>query len=319
MWRDDGRRVSLAERQSAEALWLQGQAVLRAFAAPALRSLAEWLALLQQQLAGCGELATLAADPAGAQVLRALRLTSSPGAAWSVAAQATPLDLAGFTDWVDAALEQTRFVPPAAADAAVVITPLARALLRPFAQIVLPGADERHLGVPQLPPGLIGDALAGTLGLPTRAERQRRQRLALAQLLRVPQLVLLRRRVDDNEPLAASPDVQWLALARRRRGLAPLAETDWHGARTTLAPQPVRDRRPARRVRCPQSSAPARWRRCATVHTASSRARCCAWARCRSSPPPSTSATTAPGCMRCWTVSTASARLQVRAVRPRAA
>jgi ATP-dependent helicase/nuclease subunit B len=239
LWRDDGRRVTPADRQAADALWLRGQAALRAFSAPALRSLDEWLALLQQQLADGGELSALAADPAGAQVLRALRLAAPSGDAWSAAAQATPLDLAGFTDWVDAALEQTRFVPPAAAGAVVVITPLARALLRPFAQIVLPGADERHLGVPQLAPGLIGDALAAALGLPTRAEHQRRQRLALAQLLRVPQLVLLRRRVDDNEPLAASPDVQWLALARRRRGLAPLAEIEWHGARTTLAPQPV--------------------------------------------------------------------------------
>jgi len=71
------------------------------------------------------------------------------------------LSLAEFTRWCDEVLEQSTFRPeprvsPEATDdgADVHVTPLARAMLRPFAAVVLPGCDAR-LGAWPMPEGLL--------------------------------------------------------------------------------------------------------------------------------------------------------------------
>jgi len=226
------------DADAAAALWAHAEAHLQRLPARREQSLSAWLALLQDLLAADGSLDAMRADAAGEQLLRALRLQTGD-AAWREATEALSFDLAGFTAWVDGTLETAQFLPPPAAGAEVVLTPLARAIGRPFGQIVVPGADHRHLGTIEAPPSLIGQALAEALGLDSAARRRTRQRLAFAQLLRAPAVALLRRRADGDEPLAASPEVEALVLAQARAGTPLPPERDWQPLRARVEPAPV--------------------------------------------------------------------------------
>ncbi len=219
------------------ALWLQAAPVLQAWRARREQSLADWLLTLSAVLGADGSFELLLADPAGEQLLRALRLAASD-AAWRHAADTLRLDLAGFTAWVDSTLEAAPYLPPPGATAEVVLTPLARAIGRPFAQVVVPAADQRHLGAIEPAASLIGETLAEALGLDSAARRRGRQRLALAQLLRAPAVALLRRRLDGDEPLAASPEVEALALAQAGAGTPLPAERVWLGDMQAVPLQP---------------------------------------------------------------------------------
>ena len=195
----------------------QLQERLDAFRSQGLRPLLDWVGSLALAAPAC--MATLAADPAGRTVLAALRLDGiDAGAAWRVAARATILDLAGFTAWVDASLESATFVAPASESAQVIITPLARAVLRPFDAVVFAGCDDRHLGKTRIEPSLIPDAVASAFDLPSAALRRQRETRDFAQLLRVPELHLLHRAQDAGEALTLSPLVELAWHARRRAG-----------------------------------------------------------------------------------------------------
>lgn len=236
---DDLRRLESRWRRDGagddDPPWSAGRAALAPLAG--LRHLADGTQRLAQALRDAGEWEGLAADPAGAAVLQALRLDGgSPG--WMALAQATALDRAGFAAWADAELEAAS-VTLQAADAQVVLTPLSRALARPFGAVVVPAVDASHLGGGVPAPGLIGETLAAALGLETVARQRERERLAFAQLLRVPDLVLLRRRLEGDEPLAASPLLQWLEAARARQGLSPLERRAPALATRALAVRPV--------------------------------------------------------------------------------
>ncbi len=243
LWRE---RPGVQGRDAAERLWAAAQAHLQPLQAAGQRTLADWLVVLRERLEASGSYERWLADDAGAQVLAALGWTA--GTAWQPAAQALRLDLPGFIAWVEATLEQQPFLPLPDPGAQVVLTPLSRAFGRPFQQVVMPGADHVHLGSSEPQPTLIGDALAQTLGLDHGAARRARRRLALAQLLRAPQVLLLRRRRDGDEPLADSPDVEWLLLARGRvapPGAPAWPSGDWHSAlravprRAVARPQPT--------------------------------------------------------------------------------
>lgn len=185
-----------------------------------LHRLVDWLGALRA--AATELLALLDTDPAGRQVLLALRLDEArpADAAWLSAAGSTMLDLAGFMAWVDATLEGTSFLPPAVAAAQVVITPLSRAAARPFGAVVFPGCDERHLGGAAPGPTLVPEPVAQAFGIAGAQVRRQRELLALALLLRVPRLHLIRRANDRGEPLAPSPWLELAWQARRRAGQA---------------------------------------------------------------------------------------------------
>jgi ATP-dependent helicase/nuclease subunit B len=228
LWRD---RPGVQGRDAAERLWAQARAHLQPLQAEAQRTLADWLAIWRAQLEVCGSYDRWLEDDAGAQVLSALGWTA--GAAWQPAAQQLRLELPGFIAWVEATLEQQPFLPLPDPGAQVVLMPLARAFGRPFEQVVIPGADHVHLGSGEPQPTLISDALAQTLGLDHGAARRTQRRLALAQVLRAPRVTLLRRRRDGDEPLADSPDVEWLLLARGRvapPGAPAWTSSDWQAA-----------------------------------------------------------------------------------------
>jgi ATP-dependent helicase/nuclease subunit B len=236
-------------------LWTAAEEVLTTLASARRQALGGWLAALAQALDRCGAMTTLQGDDAGRQLLTALRLTQGAqlASAWAPVASQVAMSFDAFRDWVDAVLEQASFMPPAPADAGaqVVITPLARAMLRPFAAAVLPGADDRRLGAAASPDALLGDTLAGELGMPTLAQRRHAEALAFVQLLNVPQLTLMRRRIDGSDPLADSPLAERLSLALASRGTVIHA---WRDPRVDvpIAPTPIRMSAPSAASLLPQ-------------------------------------------------------------------
>ena len=233
---------------AAARLWAAASAVLGELPTPRRQPLARWLATLAAALADCGALRMLQADDAGQQVVAALRLGpgASPASAWSLVASQSSMNFDEFRAWVDAVLEQATFAPTPVNDepAQVVIAPLARAMLRPFAAVVFPGADDKRLGAWPAQTSLLGDAQAAALGMPTAAQRRSAELLAFVQVLAVPRVTFMRRRVDGTDPLADSPLVERLSLALAARGLA-LAT--WHDPRITLqlVPTPIRRSAPS--------------------------------------------------------------------------
>src|SRR5262249_33748085 len=121
--------------------------------------------------------------------------------------------------WVDEVLADASFVPPHDSSARVVITPLARAMLRPFSAIVFPGADERRLGATEPLPELIPPAIAQALGLQGAAQQREREALAFAHGRRQPRATRWPRAAEGDEALGASPLIERLRLAWAPREL----------------------------------------------------------------------------------------------------
>ncbi len=245
--------LASAELDSAAAkAWQRAASVLEPLLAARRLAPADWLERLAAALRESAAWQPLQADAAGRQVLQALWLdTPVPPALHGP--HAAVMTLADFSAWVGDVLEQRSFVPELAPGAVpeVVVTPLARAMLRPFAAVVCPGADDRHLGAAPAPFALLGDSQARALGLPDSAARRDAEGLAFAQLLRAPLLTFSRRRSDGPLPLAASPLIERLGLALQRRGLAFAPWADPRGEREVVL-TPVARSAPAAAALLPQ-------------------------------------------------------------------
>ena len=212
----------------------------------AARPLADWLPALRTLLHGCGLWPLLAADVAGNAVIDALGLSDEALADWRdwPAAQRR-MGLAEFTRWVGEALEAASFRPPHPAAAQVVVLPLTQLLGRPFAALVLPGADEQRLPAAPEPPGPWSAAQRQALHLPTREDLRDAQAAAWALALRVPQVDVLWRHTDDSgEPLLPSPLVQALQLQELAALGAEGREARFIQIRPTARPQPRGDALP---------------------------------------------------------------------------
>lgn len=215
------------------AVWQRARRQLTPLAGSA-RSLGGWLAALSQVLGGLGSLVEV---EGGEALLNALWISRNPwaGSAHEHALAQTRLRPDEFLAWVDETLEGAQFEPAAeAVSAEVVITPLARAMLRPFGAIVLPGADAATLGPVNPQAGLLADADAAALGLPSLAQRREAEALAFAQLLRAPVVTLLRCAYAGAEPLPASPLLERLAGAA---ALAGLSLPPWADERAPHVPE----------------------------------------------------------------------------------
>lgn len=251
-WR--GRRLNEDATVRADALWQAAQDRLAPLLGERRRPLHAWTQQLAALcLADPAEAARWRDDAAGRALLLALRLEppASQAPDWLALASQSTLSLDDFVAWIDEVLAEASFVPPHDSSARVVITPLARALLRPFAAVVFAGADERRLGATEPQAELIPPVLATALGIEGTAEQRVRETLAFAQLLRQPRVTLLRRVAEGSEPLGASPLVERLRLAwasaqppRRLPEAAPALP------RRQMLLQPVRP---------PLPLAPARW------------------------------------------------------------
>jgi len=241
-WR--GRRLSDTAMAAAQTLWQAAEARLAPLVADRVLPLDQWLdRLAALWLTEPLEASRWRDDAAGKAVLTALRLDAparlSP--TWRAVAQATLFTLDELIAWVDEALEEASVVADNPPEARVVITPLARVMLRPFVAVVCPGADERRLGLSDPRPDLLGPALSRALGIPGHTERQQRETLAFVQMLRLPRVTLLRRLADGAEPLGPSALVERLILARCAAGITPseLPRVQPRLPSRWLPPQPV--------------------------------------------------------------------------------
>lgn len=234
---DDGR--VLVDVADARALWDAAARFASGLRAGGKASLLDALPRLQTALQSCGTWGALQADDAGQQVVEALRLTRLGAAAddaWGAAARATPVDLDGLIRWVDEVLEQVAYMPAAPPEADVVITPMARATLRPFSALVWPGADDDHLGEPAATPSLLGETVAQALGVPTRAVLREQQWASFRLLMARHRVHLSWRAADGDRPLGCSPLLERWALAQG--GAAWTKDDDARGV-LTLAAAPV--------------------------------------------------------------------------------
>lgn len=204
------------QRLSAAAakLWELAAQVTEPLRGAGAQTLATWSYRLRSALEASGLAAMLAADEAGLPVLSALHLSGTDLSS----AHPETLALADYARWVDAALEHSSYVPASPEAPAVIVLPAARAMLRPFAAVVWPGADEKRLGAAPSPHLLLNDAEAETLGLLTAAQRRDRELVAFAQVLRGAPITLMRRTDDEGEPLSASPWLERLMSALRQVG-----------------------------------------------------------------------------------------------------
>ena len=202
------------------------------------QTLGAWLTHARALLEGAGIWPALATDAAGAALIDALGLTEAALDDWRQWPSAQRrMALSEFTRWVSDTLEAASFRPPAPADAQLVILPMSQLLGRPFAALVLPGADERRLPATPEPPGPWSAAQRQALHLPSREALRDAQRAAWQLALRVPRLDILWRTSDDSgEPLAPSPLVQaWQMAAAPQPGDAPAASADPRVPRTLRA------------------------------------------------------------------------------------
>ncbi|MBV9892520.1 MAG: PD-(D/E)XK nuclease family protein, partial [Rhizobacter sp.] len=257
----DGRNLArLPLEGGAAALRDEALGLVEALARPSRRTLVEWLDALAAALDGSGALERSRRDAAGEQALSALAVDPplAPRRRAQLAADLQPMSLSEFTRWVDDVLERETFLPPdpvdeegAALAAEVVVTPLARAMLRPFAAAVVPGADDRRLGATENVESLLPRDAARALGLPDAAARRQAELLAFAQLLRVERVTLLRRRADGVDPLANSAFVDWLSLSLEERGAGL---RDWRDPRVerAIAAAPIRPSAPSAGDRLPR-------------------------------------------------------------------
>ena len=200
--------------------------LLRTLSRP--RSITQWLESLVAALRTCGMWDGLMQDEAGASCIAALLLQTPE----SVAQYSAPMGLKDFSAWVQATLEAASFKARQADQtlAPVTVLPLAQVLARPFAALVLPGADETRLPRSPDPVGSWSNAQREALGLPSRealaAEQARVWQCALA----LPHVDVLWRRAEGEQVVQPSLLVQTL--------LAVLAPQHAADPRTLQAVQP---------------------------------------------------------------------------------
>ena len=245
-------------RRHAVRSWLQASAVaadealvdqIEAWRAPmdGRQTLGDWLGHTRGLLETAGVWPMLAADAAGAALIDALGLSEAALDAWRQwpAAQRR-MGLAEFTRWVSDTLEAASFRPPPSPQAQVVILPMSQLLGRPFAALVLPGADEGRLPSMPEPPGAWSAAQRQALHLPSREALRDAQAEAWSLVLRVPRVDILWRTSDDSgEPLSPSPLVQSLQMGWSARSADGGTVADGADPRPSRALATAPSQRPA--------------------------------------------------------------------------
>jgi ATP-dependent helicase/nuclease subunit B len=208
----------------------------------ASRPLAQWLADLEQALRTTGQWSALVADSAGRDCLQALHMLPSE----LVQAHTGNMPLAEFTAWATECLESASFKPatPAGENAAqVVVLPLAQVLARPFAAIVIAGADEQRLPASPEPQGAWSTAQRTALGLPSREALGTEQQAVWQCAMQVPLVDVLWRSTEGEQTLLPSPLLQrWLAAQLAGGRFVPQGDDPrvdaLCSALPTLPPQP---------------------------------------------------------------------------------
>ncbi len=206
------------------------------------RPIAQWLASLQQALRTTGQWGALVADAAGRDCVQALHLLQPE----ALEGYAQNLSLAEFSAWANDCLESASFKPgadDAASAAQVVILPLAQVMARPFAAIVIAGADEQRLPAAPEPQGAWTSAQRAALGLPSR-EALGAEQLAVWQCaMQVPQVDVLWRAAEGEQALQPSPLLQRWQLGQTAQGHSAAKALDPR-EQVQLAAQPTQRSQP---------------------------------------------------------------------------
>jgi ATP-dependent helicase/nuclease subunit B len=214
------------------------QAALPLSRGAARRPLSVWILALKQVLQNSQALDASrwpeAWQPTWRALLEALWIGRQP---WPGSAAARrleqPLRGAEWLAWVDAALQAAVPAPERRGPVHVVVTPLNRAMLRPFGAVVLAGADAGRWALGRGSPALVSPAVASALGLPTKDAAQALQWQALLHLARLPHGVCLHARHQDGVDLEWAP-----ALQRLRAQSAPWRAADEARVAVSVSPQP---------------------------------------------------------------------------------
>jgi ATP-dependent helicase/nuclease subunit B len=209
----------------------------------ASRPITQWLASLEQVLRTTGQWSALVADSAGRDCLQALHLMQPE----QVQEHTAKLSLADFSAWATDCLESASFKPSlanAADTPQVVVLPLAQVLARPFASIVIAGADEQRLPASPEPQGAWSSAQRAALGLPSREALCAEQQAVWQCAMRVPQVDVLWRSTEGEQAVQPSPLLQRWLLTQAAQGQDTAQGVDpredaLHRAQPTLPPQPT--------------------------------------------------------------------------------
>ena len=166
----------------------------------------QWLQAVQAALRSTGQWDALGADEAGRDCLQALHLLQPD----ALAEHSQAMGLAEFNAWATDCLENASFKPSAAtaSTAQVVVLPLAQVLARPFAAIVIAGADEARLPASPEPQGNWSSAQRAALGLPSRTQLAREQQRVWACAMGLPLVDVLWRSAEGEQTLLPSPLLQ---------------------------------------------------------------------------------------------------------------
>ncbi|MBB5204159.1 ATP-dependent helicase/nuclease subunit B [Inhella inkyongensis] len=164
------------------------------------RSLGLWLQGLRDLLEQCGLEERLRTEPELLALGEALWLTRKPwpGSATEAVLQGVRIEAGDWLDWVDERLRTSATPSLVVADPQLFITPLSRALLRPFDRVLLAGCDAQSMALGRVAPALLSDSLAQRLGLAHHERAQAAQWQAFCQLLRAPAVCLLRARTAGS-------------------------------------------------------------------------------------------------------------------------
>jgi ATP-dependent helicase/nuclease subunit B len=178
-------------------------------AAEALRrnsdTLGGWLLALDDSLSILGVLQGLAADEAGAQLLRALKTWRQ-----ELASDNTRFSRAEWRHWLAQQLDSHTF-RDSSIDSPVLITHLAATRWRAFDAVLLLGSDAAHLPGTDNGSMWFNDAVRATLGLPTREAHLAQQRDDLLSLLAMNDAVLVTWQASkDGEKNLLSPFLEML-------------------------------------------------------------------------------------------------------------
>lgn len=207
-------------------------------------SLWQWLSALHRSLMACGAATAMQADAAGALAWQTLMLDAvgQPGEQPGPLYESTRMDGPAFMRWLGEVFESVTFRPPAEGPRPdVVITTLARSVLRPFHAIVVPGADERQLGALGAPGGWLGTRLREDMGLATPAQTRQAQWEAFQLMMTRSRVHVLHRRAQGSEPLEVSA---WLARWSAHSGV-PVAVSAGVSRTLSVEPTPVRPPAPS--------------------------------------------------------------------------
>jgi ATP-dependent helicase/nuclease subunit B len=171
---------------------------------PQARTLADWLARLDELFIRMGITPALEADSAGQQLLHLLATLKAAVA--PPALNNTRYQRSEWAAWLAQGLEAANY-QETHITSTVRLTHLAAARMRDFDAVLCLGADARYL--PREPtPSLLADAVRGELGIPGRAEHAQRALAALSDILARANRVLLTWQAQVNgDANSPAPDL----------------------------------------------------------------------------------------------------------------